>query len=177
MYNCKEKENNYAKEYIKKIQNVYKQEDIVIKMPQIINKGKQRVEEEVFLYKPYNVSKSRPKTSELQFIQDEINNLEKYIKYIQSPIKMMPFYPPSYYKFLWLQEEQDKQYWNKIAVEFLKKKYNVDITRKELPIKIYSGGPPHKLYFITFTLQGQIIISPMKKMVALYVVGDLVLLD
>jgi len=39
------------------------------------------------------------------------------------------------------------------------------------------GGLPHKLYFITLTLKEQIIGGPMKKMVALYVVGDLVLLD
>ena len=42
---------------------------------------------------------------------------------------------------------------------------------------MYSGGPPHKPYFIALTLQGQIIISPMKKMVASYVIGDLALLD
>ena len=54
-----------------------------MKMPQTINKGKQRVEEEVFLYKPYNVNKPRPKTSKPQFIQGEVNNLEKYMKYMQ----------------------------------------------------------------------------------------------
>ena len=42
---------------------------------------------------------------------------------------------------------------------------------------MYSEGPPHEPYFITFTLQGQIIISPIKKIIALYVVGDLALLD
>ena len=42
---------------------------------------------------------------------------------------------------------------------------------------MYSGGLPHKPYFIAFTLQGQIIIGPTKKMVASYIVGDLALLD
>ena len=42
---------------------------------------------------------------------------------------------------------------------------------------MYSESPPHKPYFIALTLWGQIIIGPTKKMVALYVVGDLVLLD
>ena len=64
----------------------------------------------------------------------------------------MPFYPPSYYKSLRPQGEQDEQYWNEITIEFLKKKYNMDTTRKEIPIKIYLGGPPHKPYFITLTL-------------------------
>ena len=51
------------------------------------------------------------------------------------------------------------------------------MTRKGLPIKIYIGGPSHKLYFITLTLQGQIIIGLTKKIVISYVVKDLVLLD
>ena len=85
MDNCKGKENKYAKEHIKEIQNTYKQEDIVMKIPQTIDKGKQREEEEeVFLY--------------------------KYMKYMQSPIKTMPFYPPLYYKSLQHQGEQDEQY-------------------------------------------------------------------
>jgi len=57
------------------------------------------------------------------------------------------------------------------------KKYNMDTTRKESPIKMYSEGPPHEPYFIALTLQGQIIIGPIKKMVASYVVGDLALLN
>ena len=89
----------------------------------------------------------------------------------------MLFYPPPYYKYLQPQEEQDKQYWNKIAIIFLEKKHNADTTRKELSIEMYTGGLLHELYFIALTLQGQIIIGPTKKMVASYVVGDLMLLD
>ena len=80
--NCKGKGNKYAKEHIKEIQDTYRQEDIVIKMSQNTNKGKQRVEEEVFLYKPYDVDEPRPKTFEPYFIQDKVNNLDKYIKYM-----------------------------------------------------------------------------------------------
>ena len=40
--NYKEKGNKYAKEYIKEIQDTYKQEDMVVKIPQNIDKGKQR---------------------------------------------------------------------------------------------------------------------------------------
>jgi len=48
------------------------------------DKGKQWVQdEEVFLYKPYDVVPSRPKIPEPTFIQDKINNLKKYMKYIQ----------------------------------------------------------------------------------------------
>ena len=42
---------------------------------------------------------------------------------------------------------------------------------------MYMGGLPHEPYFIALTLQGQIVISPTKKLVATYVVGDLALLD
>ena len=96
---------------------------------------------------------------------------------MQLSVKTMPFYPPPYYKSIWPQGEQDEQYWNEIAVKFLKQKHNANTTRKGLPIKIYSGGLSHKPYFITLTLQGQIIIGLTKKMVTSYVVGDLVLLD
>ena len=54
-----------------------------MKKPQVNNKGKQQIQDkEVFFYKLYNVDLPRPKTLELTFIQDEIDNLEKYIKYI-----------------------------------------------------------------------------------------------
>ena len=49
--------------------------------------------------------------------------------------------------------------------------------RREFSIEMYSGGLPHKPYFIVLMLQGQIVIGPTKEMVASYVVGDLALLD
>ena len=97
--NYKGKGNQSIEEHIKEIQDTYKQEDIVVKKLQIIDKGKQRVEEEeVFLYKPYNIDESRLKIPKPHFIQDKINNLNKYIKYMQSPVKTMSFYLPPYYK-------------------------------------------------------------------------------
>ena len=50
----------------------------------IIDKGKQIQDEEVFLYKPYDISSksSQPKILKPAFIQDEINNLEKHMKFI-----------------------------------------------------------------------------------------------
>ncbi len=64
-------------------------------------KGKQWIQdEEVLLYKPYKINPPRPKTPESTFIQDEINNLEKYIKFIQAPIQTTIFNLPPYYKSL-----------------------------------------------------------------------------
>ena len=89
----------------------------------------------------------------------------------------MPFYPLLYYKLLQPQGEQDKKYQNKIAITFLENKHNANTIRKEFPIEMYSEGLPHKPFFITLTLQDQLIIEPTKKMVALYMVGDLKLLN
>ena len=86
-------------------------------------------------------------------------------------------YPLSYYKLSKPQGEQDKQYWKEIAIAFLEQKHNTNITRKGFSIEIYTGWPPYEPYFITLTLQGQIIIGLTKKLVTTHVVGDLVLLD
>ena len=99
------------------------------------------------------------------------------MKYMQLLVKTIPFYPPPHYKFIWPQGEQDKQYCNEIAVKFLKLNHNTNMTGKRFPIEMYMRDLPHKVYFIVLMLQGQIIIGPIKKMVASYVVGDLVLLD
>ena len=78
--NYKEKGNNYTEEYIKEIQDTYRQEDVEIEKPKI-NKGKQQIwDEEVLLYKPYKIELLKPKTLEPKFIQDKINDLNKYIK-------------------------------------------------------------------------------------------------
>ena len=91
--NCKEKEKEYTDGHIKEIQDTYKQEDIIMKEQD--NKGKQQIQdEEVFLYKPYDVDLPRPKNPELTFIQDEIKNLEKYMKFMQAPIQTIPSQPP-----------------------------------------------------------------------------------
>ena len=65
-------------------------------------------DEEVLLYKPYKVNTSRSKTPEPTFIQDKIDNLEKYIKFIQTFIQTTVFYLLPHYKSLQLQDEQDE---------------------------------------------------------------------
>ena len=92
----------------------------------IIDKEKQKENKiqhkKVLLYKPYNVlSKlNNPKNPEPTFIQDKINNLEKYIKFLQAPVKTIPFYLPLHYKSLQPNGEQDEQYWKEVAIKFLK---------------------------------------------------------
>ena len=104
MDNCKGKENDYAERHIKEIQNAYKQEDM--EMKELETKVKQWIQdEEVLLYKPYKVDSLKPKTSEPRVIQDKIDNLDKYMKYMQSPVQTMPFYSPPHYKSLKSQGE------------------------------------------------------------------------
>ena len=71
-----------------------------------INKGKQEEgviqDKKVFLYKPYNISSEEilQKTPEPIFIQEEVNNLEKILKILQLPVKMILVYPLPHYKTL-----------------------------------------------------------------------------
>jgi len=96
-----------------------------IYQPMDINKGKQKEDivqdEEVFLYKLYNISskESQPKIPELIFIQEKINNLEKTLKILQSPVKTILFHSPPHYKTLQQNSEQNEQYWKEITIEFI----------------------------------------------------------
>ena len=109
----------------------------------------------MFLYKLYDISlePSRPTTLESFLLKEEVNNLEKTLKILQSSTKTIPFLPPAHYKMI----QQDGE--------------------KNIPIKMYSGRLPHELFFIALNLQGTIFIGPTKKLVASYIIGDLAFLD
>ena len=71
-------------------ENIWEIQDIYIK-EEVQDKGKGRVEEEeVILIKPYEVSESIS-TKSLSFINKEIDNLLKYIKFIKSPTQTRIF--------------------------------------------------------------------------------------
>jgi len=103
---CKGKENAYADNHTIEIQKAYQNKYQELKQPEIVDKGKQKEgrvqDEEVFLYKSYDISSksSRHKTPKFTFIQDKVNNLDKFMKMVQEPVKTMPFYSPLYYKSL-----------------------------------------------------------------------------
>ena len=74
----KGKGNQYVNENIREIQDLYIEEEIQ-------DKGKGRVgKEEVILIKPYETSESTS-TKSLSFIDEEINNLLKHMKFVKSP--------------------------------------------------------------------------------------------
>ena len=82
----------------------------------IINKEKQKEgtvqNEAVFLYKLYNILIfSSSETSSLdKILQNKINNLEKVLKSLQSPIKTIPFLSPNYYKTIQVNGDKNKTY-------------------------------------------------------------------
>ena len=66
-------------------------------------------EEEVILIKPYKVSESSS-TKSSSFIDEEIDNLIKYLKFVKSPAQTRIFWPPPYNQLLWSSGEQDPNF-------------------------------------------------------------------
>jgi len=74
----KGKDNKYMEDNIKEIQELY--------MNKEINPVKGMVEnEEVILVRPYQVDSTTMSLSSSSFISDEIDNLEKYMKFVKTP--------------------------------------------------------------------------------------------
>jgi len=53
---------------------------------------------------------------------------------------------------------------------------NIETFRNSYLIKMFQGGSPHELFFITIDNQGQVIIGPNKKTVVVYMAGELKIL-
>ena len=52
-------------------------------------------------------------------------------------------------------------------------KHNMETSRNGYLIKIFQGGLPHEPFFIAIENRRQVIINPNKKLVVIYVVGEL----
>ena len=75
----KGKDNKYMEKNIQKIQELYKDEEKWEEEGKIEDK-------EVILIKPYEVSTATSSlTSQTSFITEEVDNLSKYMKFIQTP--------------------------------------------------------------------------------------------
>ena len=162
----KGKGNKYVEDNIWKIQELYIEEG---------NKGEKEVieDEEVILVKPYEVSMTTSSSSSTSFIIDEVKNLLKYMKFVQTPSQTRIFKPPPHYQSLKSRDEQDPIFWNKVAKVFLEKKHNTDTARNGYQIHVFQEGLLHKPYFIAINNREQVIIRPGKKIVATHVVGEL----
>ena len=65
---------------IREIQDLYKDEENKVEL----RKGRVE-EEEVILIRPYKIPELISSTTKSSFINDEVDNLMKYMKFVQSP--------------------------------------------------------------------------------------------
>jgi len=158
--------NRYMDDNIQEIQEFYVDEEMKKK------KGKME-DNEVILIKPYKVSTMTFSSSQTSFITDKVENLFKYMKFVQSPTQTRLFKPPPHYQSLKSRGKQDSLFWKKVTMAFINQKHNTDTARNRYQIQMFQGGPPHEPYFIVINNQNQIIISPSKKIVATHVVEEL----
>ena len=85
-----------------------------------------RVEdEEVILIKPYKVSSSMSiSTHSTSFIEEEIENLIKYMKFVKVPTQTRLFRPPAHYQSLKSRGEQDPEFWKEVAMALVDNRHN-----------------------------------------------------
>jgi len=151
----KKKSNKYVDNNIQEIQELYMDEETKKK------KGKVK-DDEVILIKPYKVSMTTS-SSLTSFIIDEVKNLLKYMKFVQSLTQTRLFKPPPHYQSLKSRSEQDPMFWKKIATVFMNQKHNTETARNGYQIPMFQGGSLHEPYFIAIDNREQIIIGPSKK--------------
>ena len=156
----KGKGNKYMNDNIWEIQDLYIKEEVQ-------DKEKGKVEEkEVILIKPYEVSESISIKS----------SILKYIKFVKTPTQTRIFQPSPYYQLLHSRREQDTDFWKEIAMALVDNKHNMKASRNRYPIKMFQEGALHEPFFIAIDNLSQVIISPNKKTVAMYMIGELAVL-
>ena len=144
-------------------------------MDEEAKRSNERVEDkEVILIKLYEVSSSTSiSTHSTSFIEKEIKNLIKYMKFVKMPTQTRLFRPPAHYQSLKSRGEQDPKFWKEITMALVDNWHNTETTWNENPIKMYQEDPPHKPFFMAIDCQGQVIIEPNKKIVATHISGEL----
>ena len=55
----------------------------------------------------------------------------------------------------------------------IENKHNMEMLRNEYLINMFQERPPHNPFFIAIDNQGYVIMGPNKKMMAIYIVGEL----
>ena len=162
----KRRGNNYVDMNIKEIQELYIEEEAK-------KEDKGTIEnKEVILVQPYEVS-TTTSSSTTSFITDEVENLLKHMKFVQTPSQTRLFRPPPHYQALRSRGENDPTFWKEVATAFLEKKHNTEMARNGYQIHMFQGGPLHEPYFIAIDNKDQVIIGPSKKIVATHMVGEL----
>ena len=119
----KERGNRYVNDNIWEIHKLYINEEM--------KKEKGKVEnEEVILIKPYKVfTMTSSSSSQTSFITDEVKNLLKYMKFVQSPTQTRLFKLLPHYLSLKSRGEQDPTFWKEVTMAFVDQKYNTETAR------------------------------------------------
>ena len=60
---------------------------------------------------------------------DEVENLTKYMNFVKTPSQTRVFQPPPYYQSLRSRREQNPEFWKEVAMVFVDRKRNTDISR------------------------------------------------
>ena len=108
-------------------------------MDEEVKREEGRIEdEEVILIKPYEVSSSTSiSTHSTSFIEEEIKNLIKYIKFVKMPTQTRLFRPPAHYQSLKSRGEQDSKFWKEVVMALVDNQHNTKIAWNRAPIKMY----------------------------------------
>ena len=108
----KERGNTYVDENIWEIQELY------ISKEQYKKEEGRIEDEEVILIKLYKISESSSTGSTI-FIDKEINNLFKYMKFVKSPTQTRLFQPLLHYQSLHSRKEQDSDFWKEVVMALI----------------------------------------------------------
>ena len=137
-------ENKYMHDNIQEIQELYKDEE----QRRESDKGGVVEDKEVILIKLYKISRSTSSSTKSSFIDDEVDNFMKYMKFIQSPMQTRLFQPSPHYQLLQSREEQDSDFQKEVVTAQVDNKHNTKTSRNSYPITIFQRGLPYELYFI-----------------------------
>ena len=123
--------------HIQEIQDLYKEKE---------DKKEGRVEDKkVILIKPYEVDELTSMTKS-SFIDNKVENLIKYMKFIQFPTQTRIFQPLPHYQLLKSRGEQNPEFWREVAIALVKEKHNIEMSQNGYFIAMYQGGPPYEPY-------------------------------
>ena len=141
----KGRNNKYVDDNIQEIQELYMDEETRKKEGQI-------EDEEVILIKPYKISMTTSSSSKTSSITDKVENLLKYMKFVQSLMQTRLFKPLPHYKFLKSRGEQDPMFWKEVAIVFVNQKHNTETARNGYQIPMFQEGSLYEPYFIAIVV-------------------------
>ena len=99
-------------------------------MDKEVKRDEGRVEDEkIILIKLYEVSSlTSISIHSTSFIDEEIENLIKYMKFVKVPIQTRLFRLPTHYQSLKSRGEQNPKFWKKVTMALVDNRYNMEMT-------------------------------------------------